>query len=141
MTYGELELLRIPGDSLAVLALLPESVVEAGETWKVPYWALPLLTGVESVEKGEVKCRLETVKPGEARINFSGELSGATTGAAATVRVEGHLLFDRQQKFVSELELTQSEKRVVGAVSPGLDVAARVRVTRSAIAGATRKRC
>jgi len=134
LTYGELELLRIPGDSLAVLALLPDSAVEAGETWKVPYWALPLLTGVESVEKGEVACKLEAVKPGEARINFSGDLSGATTGAAATVHVEGYLLFDRQQKFVSEMELTQSEKRVVGAVSPGLDVAARVRVTRAAVA-------
>ncbi len=135
LTYGELELLRIPCDSLAVLALLPESAVESGETWKVADWALPLLTGVESVEKGAVTCKLEAVKPGEVRINFSGDVSGATTGAAATVRVDGYLIFDREQNLVSRLELTQSEKRVVGAVSPGLDVVARARVTR---AGATR---
>jgi hypothetical protein len=134
LTYGELELLRIPCDSLAMLALLPESAVEPGESWKAADWALPLLTGVESVEKGAVKCKLESVNPEEARISFSGTVSGATTGAAASVRVDGHLIYDRQQKFISRLEVTQSEKRAIGAVSPGLDVAARAVLSRADVA-------
>ena len=90
LTYGELELVRIPCDSLAVLALLPESAVQLDETWKAADWALPLLTGVESVEKGAVTCKLESVKPGEAQIKFSGDVTGATTGA---VVLPGVLLF------------------------------------------------
>lgn len=133
LTSGELELLRIPCDSLAVLGLLPESAVEAGETWKAAEWALPLLTGVEAVEKGAVTCKLEAVKPGEARINFSGDVTGAVTGAAAALHLDGHILYDREQKFVSRMELTQSEKRAIGAVSPGLDVVATAKLTRTVV--------
>ncbi len=134
LTYGELELLRIPCDSLAMLALLPETAVEAGETWKGPDWALPLLTGVESVEKGALTCKLESIQGGEATVHFSGNAGGATTGAAASVNFEGRLVFDRAQRCISRLEMTQSEKRAIGAVSPGLNVAAKLVLTREAVA-------
>ncbi len=133
LTYGELELLHLPGDSLAVLGLLPDSTVEVGETWKPAGWVVPLLTGVDAVEKGELTCKLDSVKPGEALVSFAGDITGATEGAASSVRVDGRLFYDREQKFVSRVELTQSEKRAIGAVSPGLDVVAKVSLTRGAI--------
>jgi hypothetical protein len=132
LTYNELELLHVPGDSLAVLGLLPDSAVELDENWKAPAWALPLVSGVEAVEKGEVTCRLESVKANVARIRFQGEVVGAAVGAAADIHVEGHLLYDREQKLVSRIEVTQTEKRAIGAVSPGLDVIAKVNVSRRA---------
>src|SRR4029077_10232980 len=116
LKYGEVDLLRIPCDSLAALALLPVSAVELGETWKAADWSLPLLTGVESVEKGSVTCKLESANANEARIRVSGEVSGATTGAAATVRLDGRVIYDREQSLISRMELTQSEKPAVGAV-------------------------
>ncbi len=130
LTYNELELLHVPGDSLAVLGLLPDSAVELDESWKAPVWALPLVTGLEAVEKGELTCRLESVKANVARIGFQGEIVGAAVGAAAEINVDGHLLYDRNQKLVSRIEVTQTEKRAIGAVSPGLDVVARVAVSR-----------
>jgi hypothetical protein len=130
LTYGELELLHVPGDSLALLALLPEGAVEPGESWSVRSWSLPLLTGMEAVEKGTVTCKLVTLKSQSARIDFSGEVNGATLGAAAAVRVDGHLVYDREQKLVTQMELTQSEQRSIGAVSPGLDVVAKAKLTR-----------
>src|SRR5690348_17331900 len=42
LTYAELELLHVPGDSLAILGLLPESSVEPEESWKARSWLLPL---------------------------------------------------------------------------------------------------
>ena len=130
LTYNELELLHVPGDSLAVLGLLPDSAVELEESWKAPAWVLPLVTGVEAVEKGELTCRLESVKANVARIGFQGEVVGAAVGAAAGIHVDGHLLYDREQKLVSRIEVTQAEKRAIGAVSPGLDVIAKVSVSR-----------
>jgi hypothetical protein len=138
LTYNELELLRVPADSLAVLGLLPDSGVELEETWKAPDWSLPLLTGIEAVEKGTVTCKLESVKGHVARIGFSGEVVGATVGAASIVEIAGHLLYDREQKLVTRIEATQSEKRTIGAVSPGLDVVAKVKVTRGAAENSTR---
>jgi hypothetical protein len=130
LTYNELELLHVPGDSLAVLGLLPDSTVELDESWKAPAWVLPLVTGVEAVEKGELTCRVVSASAKVARIGFQGEVVGATVGAAAEIKVNGHLLYDREQKLVTRIEVTQSEKRAIGAVSPGLDVVAKVVVSR-----------
>ena len=84
LTYNELELLHVPADSLAVLGLLPDSVVELDETWKAPSWVVPLVTGVEAVEKGDLTCQVVSVSANVARINFRGEIVGATVGAAAS---------------------------------------------------------
>jgi len=130
LTYNELELLHVPGDSLAVLGLLPDSAVELDESWKAPAWVLPLVSGVEAVEKGEVTCRLESIKANVARIAFHGEIVGAAVGEVADIHVDGCLLYDRDQKLVSRIEVTQTEKRAIGAVSPGLDVIAKVGVMR-----------
>lgn len=138
LTYGELELLHLPGDSLAVMGLLPDSTVELNEAWKPAGWVVPLLTGVDAVEKGELTCKLDVLKPGEAQVRITGEITGATEGAASAVRVDGRLYFDREQKSVSRVELTQTEKRAIGAVSPGLDVAAKVSLTRGTVARPTR---
>jgi hypothetical protein len=129
-TYNELELLHVPGDSLAVLGLLPDTTVELEESWKAPAWVVPLVTGLEAVEKGELTCKLESLQPNVARIGFEGEIVGAAVGAATEIHVGGHLLYDRDQKLVSRVEVTQTEKRAIGAVSPGLDVVAKVNITR-----------
>jgi hypothetical protein len=131
LTYSELELLHSPADSLAILAWLPESPVESDDTWKVPFWSLPLVTGIEAVEKGSVTCRLESVKETLARVRFEGEVTGASVGAPSVVEIQGHLDFDLKRKIVVRVEALQKEKRAIGAISPGLDVSARVVVTRA----------
>ena len=138
LTYNELELLHVPGDSLAVLGLLPDATVELSETWKAPVWAVPLVTGLEAVEKGDLTCKVESLQENVARIGFQGEIMGAAAGAAAGIEVTGHLLYDRDQKLVSRVEVTQSEKRAIGAVSPGLDVVAKVIVSRRVADGSAR---
>ncbi len=133
LTAEELELLQIPGDSLAALALLPPDLVELGDSWKPADWVLQLLTGLEAVEKAALTCKLATIEDGLARVEFKGEISGATLGAAAALNVEGWCLFDLTRKFMTHIELTQTEKRSVGVVSPGLDVTARVAVDRTLV--------
>lgn len=131
LTYGELELLRMPGDSLCLPALLPPDAVEAGDTWKPSDWVLQLLTGLEAVEKSALVCKLESLTNGTARVSLQGEISGATLGAAANIKVEGYYLYDTRAKHVTHLELTQTEKRSVGSVSPGLDLVAKVVLDRT----------
>ncbi|MBS0265238.1 MAG: hypothetical protein JSS02_25115 [Planctomycetes bacterium] len=131
LTYSELELLHVPTDSLAIQGLLTDSEIDLGETWTAPVWSVPLVTGVEAVEKGKLTCKLEKIDDQVARIGFTGDVTGATVGASSVVELRGHLLFDREQKLVTRIEATQTEKRAIGAVSPGLDVTAKVTVVRS----------
>jgi hypothetical protein len=138
LTYTELELLHVPADSLSVVGLLPDSGVELDETWQAPLWSLPLVTGIEAVEKGKATCKLESVAGNLARIGFRGDVVGATVGASSVVDVAGHLEYDLGQKLITRIEATQSEKRAIGTVSPGLDVVAKVRVSRGPAERGTR---
>jgi len=130
LRVDELELLRAAGDSLVVASLLPREAVEAGDTWKPAAWVLPTWAGIEAVEKTQLSCTLERIDSQAGVIRFQGEVVGAVWGAAAKVTVEGELEFDVAQKHWKKLTLNQTEKRAVGAVSPGLDVTARVETTR-----------
>lgn len=124
LTYEELELIRPPVDSLTALALLPSDRVEVGEKWDAPLWVLQFLTAVEAVEKGTLKCTFESLKNDSAKVTFTGEVQGGILGAGSEIKVTGHYLYDIQQHCLTHLELTQTETRSVGAVSPGLKVTA-----------------
>ncbi|MCY2963003.1 MAG: hypothetical protein NT069_05000 [Planctomycetota bacterium] len=130
LQVGELELLRTAGDSLAVAGLLPDTAVEPSDTWKPATWVLPVLAGIEAVEKSQLSCRLEKLTDDIATISFQGEIIGAVLGAAAKVHIEGELEYKVSQRHWQKLTLTQTEKRAVGAVSPGLDVEAKITTSR-----------
>jgi len=131
MTRGELELLQMPGDGLAVLGLLPQTKVEVGQKWTVENWAAQMLTGTEALLKSSVACELESVRNQRAKIRVSGNVEGAIQGATTEIELSGHYVFDLKENFLKSLELEQTEKRSVGPVSPGMDVVATVRLVRS----------
>jgi len=128
---SELELLNSPGDSLPVLALLPQSDVEVGEVWTPDRWVLQSLTGLEAVLKSELTCKLESVEDKLALISFQGKIEGATVGAQTEIAVTGKLQFRVNDNFISQLEMEQTEDRSVGSVSPGMKVTARVNWNRT----------
>ncbi|MCH7989358.1 MAG: hypothetical protein IID46_09455, partial [Planctomycetes bacterium] len=125
LTYHELELLNIPGDSLAVLSLLPPSAVEVGETWKPALWAVQMLTSTQAVEKSDLTCKLESVSTGTAIVSFQGTLEGASLGSRTKIGLTGRYRFDLKLRYIKNLELTQTEKRPTrGALTPGMDITA-----------------
>jgi hypothetical protein len=125
LTSNELELLNIPGDSLALLSLLPSAAVEIGETWTPALWAVQLLTGTEAVEKSELTCKLESVSEETAIVSFQGTLEGASLGSLTRIGLTGSYRFDLKLHYIKNLELTQTEKRPTkGAVTPGMDITA-----------------
>ncbi|HTI50647.1 MAG TPA: hypothetical protein VL475_06845 [Planctomycetaceae bacterium] len=131
LTVQELQLLKYPGDSLALLGLLPDSKVEVTESWQPAEWVLPMLAGIEAAEKSKLTCRLESAEKGAAVISVSGEITGLALGVPAHVQITGRLIYDLELRCLRQAELTQTEKRSIGTVSPGLDVSAKVTVTRA----------
>lgn len=131
MTSGDLQLLEMPGDILALLALLPDKRVEVGKTWKPAGWAVQMLTGTEAAEKAELTCRLESVSAGKAEIRLKGEVKGANDGAATQVNVSGRIVYDLKRGYIERLELNQKEKSKEGPLAPAMDVTARVVLVRS----------
>ena len=131
LTFTETELINYPGDSLTVLGLLPPTTVEVGDKWSPESWAIQMLIGVEAVLKSELQCELLRIDNGQlAIVKFSGSLEGANLGASTKVEFQGAYRYDLTRNCVTRLELTQTDKREVGTVSPGMDVTAKVVLTR-----------
>ena len=128
---AEVDLINTPGDHLPCLGLLPGNAVKVGDTWKPDSWVIQTLTGTEAVLKSQLECRLATVADGQARIEFHGEMDGATLGAATKLTVKGTMYFNMAENYISRIETQQEEERVVGAVSPGMKVSAKVTVERT----------
>lgn len=129
--YSELELLRIPGDSVTLTALLPLESVEVGDTWKPSEWVLQLLVGVEAMEKSSISCKFDSLEGTTAKISFSGEITGADQGAAVGLKVNGTLQYDTAERFIRQFQMDVEDKRSIGVVSSGLEVKARVTCDRA----------
>lgn len=138
LTPSERNLLRFPGDPLMAQALLPDTDVEVRETWKPAAWVIQTLTNVDANQKGSLVCTLESFVDRLATVTFTGELEGATDGTDTKLTFHGRLLFDTEAKVVKEFELVQKENRGIGAISPGLDVEARVEWKRTAVTDSPR---
>ena len=122
LTRDAVDLLEIPGNPLAILALLPSSKIEPGNEWTPPDWAAQMLVRIEAVESSELKCRLEQSTPAFAQITFSGTIKGQKLGSNATVSVEGGMLFDLANQFLSQAKATYEIQAETGTVNPGLDM-------------------
>lgn len=136
MTYDMLELLRTPGDSLALLGLLPDGEVTSTSTWKPADWVISMLTGVEAVSESELKCRITRLDDQYGIIQLDGSVEGAVLGAVTRIDVSGQVAFDVAGNFIRQAKITQTEERAVGAVSPGMKVTATMYVDRQMAAGA-----
>jgi hypothetical protein len=126
----ELELVTPPCDSIAFVALLPAREVEVGEEWTPSPWVSQFIARLEASTASELKCKLVAVTEQVAKITFVGKSKGAVQGTPAEVAFTGTIDFDLTQKCITDALLQQTEKRDIGAVTPGLDVAAKVRILR-----------
>lgn len=131
MKPNDIELLNVPGDSLAMLGFLPEEEVKISDTWEPANWVIQMLTSTEAISKSKLVCKLESVKNGIAHVSFEGTVDGATSGTDTKSTITGNYQYDIAKKHLSQVELTQTEKRSVGATSPGMDVTATIKFTRT----------
>lgn len=129
-TTDELNLLRTPCDSLGLIALLPNREVEVGESWTPNLWAGQFIAGLDAVTESKMTCKLESVTESIARVTFEGSVDGATLGSTSKVTLKGGYDYDLVSKSISGADMTQTEDRSVGVVSPGMKISARVRLLR-----------
>lgn len=130
LSAQELELVTPPCDSLGFIALLPLAPVEIGEEWTPAPWVAQFLARLEASTKSELKCRLVKLKDDIAAVSFQGSVKGAVQGTPSEVSFTGTFDYDLKAKCIVDAQLQQTEKREIGAVSPGLDVKANLRMLR-----------
>ena len=125
-----MDLLELPGEPLALQALLPTEAVEVGGKWTPNPWAVQMLATVEAVQKSEMTCELVSVKGDTATIQLEGSILGQRYGANTEAQVTGTLTFDLKSQLISTAKLTYAIKANIGTVSPGIDARVETVVTR-----------
>ena len=121
LTRETLDLLELPGDTLALAALLPLKAVEEGEEWTPSDWVTQMLADVEAVEKSSLTCKLASVTEGQARVEFQGNVQGERQGSITHSSFSGHLVFDTTQRFIRSGQMNYEVTMAIGTVSPGTE--------------------
>jgi hypothetical protein len=130
MTRETVDLLELPGDPLALTALLPPKSVEVEESWTPPEWAGQMLAAIEAIEKSTLSCKLTSATDSAATITVSGGVRGQRDGANCEVTINGTLIYNRAKNAISDAKLTYAVRSSIGAVSPGLDLTMEVETNR-----------
>lgn len=131
LSRDEADLLELPGEPLALAALLPTEEVEAGAKWKSSDWAVQMLATVEAVQKQEMNCELVSLTGDVASISFIGSVLGQRYGANTDVQITGTMTFDTKQKLITAAQVTYVVKANIGTVTPGIDAKVESVVTRA----------
>lgn len=130
MSRDAVDLLNIPGDPLTLTALLPRQAVDVGAEWSPSDWAVQMLATLEAVSTSEMTCTLVSVEGRVARVEFRGQIDGQRHGANTEVGINGHLLYDTEQRIIRTGQLSYTIKSSIGTIDPGMDATVDVTMQR-----------
>ncbi len=130
LSRESMDLLELPGEPLALQALLPTEAVDVGAKWSPQPWAIQMLATVEAVQKSAMTCELTSLKADIATIQIDGSVLGQRYGANTDVKVAGLLTFDTKAQLITTAKLVYTIKANIGTVSPGIDARVETVVTR-----------
>ena len=128
LTREELELIDIPGTSIALGSLLPGKSVAVGGTWKLSDAVVTRLVNLDAVTQQDIQCKLDEVKEGIAIIAASGKISGDVGGISSDIELQAKLNFDLKSRCVTWLAMALKEDRAIGHAQPGYQTTARIRL-------------
>jgi hypothetical protein len=132
MTRDTVDLLELPGDPLSLVALLPLTPVNIGDSWHAEGWAAQMLATIEAVESADITCTLREVRGDLATIDLTGLVRGQRLGAASEVTIAGNFTFDIAASHVSAGSVTYQIVAKEGVVNPGMKATVQLTLTRTA---------
>lgn len=127
-TRDDLDLVTLPGNTLALDRLLPDAAVAIGETWKPAADAITLLCDLDEADSVEVDGKLVDATDGEAHCGLSGKVEGRVDGVKTTLELTAKFTFDRVRGRISWLALSIKEQRAAGSISPGIEAVSRLQL-------------
>jgi hypothetical protein len=123
----------IPGNTLTIDRLLPNTEVAIGESWKISDGVVRSFLSIDAVTASNVEAVLTAVADNMAMIEVVGDVSGVHLGAATEMSVRAKFQFDLSIQRINWLGAMIEENRSIGHVGPGLDLVARLQVKISPI--------
>ena len=118
----------IPGNTLTIDRLLPNTEVAIGESWKINDNVLRSFLSVDAVVSSNVEAVLTAVADNMAMVEVVGDVSGIYLGASTEMSIRAKFQFDLSIQRINWLGAIIEETRSIGHVGPGLEHTARLQV-------------
>ena len=118
----------IPGNTLTLDRLLPNTKIAIGESWKIGDAVLRSFLSVDAVLTSNVEAVLTSVADNMAMIEMVGDVSGIYLGATTEISVRAKLQFDLSAQRINWLGAMIEENRSIGHVGPGVELVAKLQV-------------
>jgi len=126
LTRDELDLVSTQLSPTLFYQLLPQTPVNAGDSWELDSTHLSAILALDAVAQNDVKATLESVENGQAVIVCQGEITGGVNGVLTEVQLTLQALYDISSHSFPKVSLDMTERRGIGHARPGLDVSAKV---------------
>ncbi|MCL2005353.1 MAG: hypothetical protein FWG73_04225 [Planctomycetaceae bacterium] len=123
----------IPGNTLTLDRLLPNTEVAIGESWKITDNVLRSFLSVDAIIASDVEAVLTAVADDIAMVEIVGDVSGIYLGAATELSVRAKLQFDLTARRINWIGAMIEECRAIGHVGPGVELIAKLQVKISPI--------
>ena len=126
------DLLDMPGDPLALVALLPDpnDEIEVDDTWTPADWAGQMLCSIDAIAKTELSCKLKSADQSQAVIEVTGRVEGARLGAYSKINLAGVMALDLEKQLIVSASFNYSESAEIGTITPGVLSTTSVRLAR-----------
>ncbi len=128
LTREHLELIDIPGNSLALAGLLPDEAVAPGERWDVSAETVAGVLGWDQVKDCRVGGTLRSVDEDAASLEYEGTAEGRVSGVATEVELKAKCVFDRRRQRIRWFGAALREDRELSPAEPGFRVTARLQM-------------
>lgn len=121
LSQQEYELLKNPGDPLALIPMFQKKNVSIGDKWKLEKDALADLLAINRVITSSVTMLLKSVDDNQAKVYIYGKAKGEVDDAISELQVKAIAILDLDQHLVTSLRMTIDEERRAGQFAPGFE--------------------
>ncbi|MEO0531608.1 MAG: hypothetical protein AAF266_13685 [Planctomycetota bacterium] len=126
LSRTQLDAVQLAADPLDIDAMLPDSPVRDGATWKVEREAIGRILRIEADTLCDVVAIVSDVTPTHVRLRFAGPVHGIVDGATTEIELRGVALFDRSLNRLTKFNLAWKESRAVGPATPAIQATAKL---------------
>ncbi|MFO1066244.1 MAG: hypothetical protein U0892_20490 [Pirellulales bacterium] len=132
MTAKEVDLLRMPINTVVVDQLLPTEPVKPDSQWNPSERVLAELFSLEAVHSSTVQAYVTKVENGAASIEFDGAIDGTAGGVSTKMNIKGNLTarLGTACAVVTWVGLSMTEVRAISQAEPGFTLTALVKLVR-----------
>lgn len=115
----ELELIKNPGDPLALPGILNHFQSAVGAQWEPGRDALARLLSVDRVIYSDVKIELKEADETLAKMHIVGKLKAEVDDTLTEMAIAGVIHLNREKRVVNSMRLTINENRRSAQIAPG----------------------